>query len=99
VEKGKAGGGLCYGYRVMKKLDSEGEPIRGDREIVPEEATIVRQAIKARPAVGHHCESPVPIFYHLRFGAKGEKGLAQHARNLGAAAIGLAEPDRMRPAV
>jgi site-specific DNA recombinase len=41
IEKGKAGGGLCYGYRVVKKLDVSGEPIRGDREIVPEEADIV----------------------------------------------------------
>ncbi|WP_292415327.1 recombinase family protein [Mesorhizobium sp.] len=46
VEKGKAGGGLCYGYRVVKKLDSEGEPVRGDREIVPEEATIVRRIFR-----------------------------------------------------
>ncbi|BAV48032.1 Resolvase domain [Mesorhizobium loti] len=46
VEKGKAGGGLCYGYRVVKKLDAEGEPVRGDREIVPEEATIVRRIFR-----------------------------------------------------
>lgn len=43
VEKGKAGGGLCYGYRVVKKFDGNGEPIRGDREIIPEEAEIVRR--------------------------------------------------------
>ncbi|WP_265518719.1 recombinase family protein [Nitratireductor luteus] len=41
VAKGKAGGGLCYGYRVAKKVDANGEPIRGDREIVPEEAEII----------------------------------------------------------
>ena len=35
-EKGKAGGGL----KVVKKLDASGEPIRGDREIIPEEAEI-----------------------------------------------------------
>ncbi|GLS22062.1 resolvase [Labrys miyagiensis] len=46
VEKGKAGGGLCYGYRVMKKLDGEGEPVRGDREIVPEEATVIRRIFR-----------------------------------------------------
>jgi site-specific DNA recombinase len=46
VEKGKAGGGLCYGYRVVKKLDASGEPIRGDREIVPEEADIVRRIFR-----------------------------------------------------
>jgi len=25
VEDGKSGGGLCYGYRVVKKLDERGE--------------------------------------------------------------------------
>ncbi|WP_375551361.1 recombinase family protein [Rhodophyticola porphyridii] len=43
VEKGKAGGGLCYGYKVVKKLDANGEPIRGDREIIPDEAEIIRR--------------------------------------------------------
>lgn len=47
VEKGKAGGGLCYGYRVVKKLDANGEPIRGDREIIPEEAEVVRRIFRA----------------------------------------------------
>ncbi|MFD2238195.1 recombinase family protein [Aureimonas populi] len=46
VEKGKAGGGLCYGYRVVKKFDGNGEPIRGDREIVLEEAEIVRRIFR-----------------------------------------------------
>jgi site-specific DNA recombinase len=46
VEKGKAGGGLCYGYRVVKKLDAGGEPIRGDREIVAAEAEIVRRIFR-----------------------------------------------------
>ncbi|CCD86220.1 Recombinase [Bradyrhizobium sp. ORS 285] len=47
VEKGKAGGGLCYGYNVVKKLDANGEPIRGDREIIVEEARIVRRIFRA----------------------------------------------------
>jgi DNA invertase Pin-like site-specific DNA recombinase len=47
VEKGKAGGGLCYGYRVAKKLDADGEPIRGDREIIAEEADVVRRIFRA----------------------------------------------------
>jgi site-specific DNA recombinase len=29
VEDGKSGGGLCYGYRIIKKLDERGDPIRG----------------------------------------------------------------------
>ena len=47
VEKGKAGGGLCYGYRVVKKLDANGEPVRGDREIIADEAAIVRRIFLA----------------------------------------------------
>lgn len=46
VEKGKAGGGLCYGYKVVKKFDASGEPIRGDREIVPEEAETIRRIFR-----------------------------------------------------
>jgi site-specific DNA recombinase len=41
VEKGKAGGGLCYGYDVVKRTDSEGEPVRGDRRINEAEAVVV----------------------------------------------------------
>ena len=43
VEKGKAGGGLCYGYDVVKRTDSEGEPVRGERKINEAEASIVRR--------------------------------------------------------
>jgi site-specific DNA recombinase len=46
VEEGKSGGGLCYGYRVVKKLDARGEPIRGDREINEAEANIVRRIFR-----------------------------------------------------
>ena len=46
VEKGKAGGGLCYGYKVLKKFDANGEAIRGDREITAEEATIIRRIFR-----------------------------------------------------
>lgn len=46
VEKGKAGGGLCYGYRVVKQVDANGEPIRGDREIIPEEAETIRRIFR-----------------------------------------------------
>jgi site-specific DNA recombinase len=46
VEKGKAGGGLCYGYKVVKQFDGNGEPIRGDREIVPDEADTIRRIFR-----------------------------------------------------
>jgi site-specific DNA recombinase len=42
VEKGKAGGSLCYNYDVVKRTDNEGEPIRGERKINAAEATIIR---------------------------------------------------------
>ncbi len=40
VESGKAGGGLCYGYRVVKSL-AGGTVTTGEREIEPGEAAIV----------------------------------------------------------
>ncbi len=46
IEKGKSGGGLCYGYLVVKQFDSNGEAIRGDREIIEEEAEIIRQIFR-----------------------------------------------------
>jgi len=46
VEKGKAGGGLCYGYRVVTKIDAAGEPIRGERAIEPAEAKTVRRIFR-----------------------------------------------------
>jgi len=46
VEDGKSGGGLCYGYKVVKKLDSRGDPIRGDREIDEAEANVVRRILR-----------------------------------------------------
>jgi site-specific DNA recombinase len=73
VEKGKAGGGLCYGYRVVKKLDAGGEPIRGDREIVAKEAEIVRRIFRAFAAG----KSPKAIAVELnREGIPGPLGRA-----------------------
>ncbi len=43
VEKGKSGGGIGYGYRVVKQFDANGEAIKGDREIYPEQAEVVRR--------------------------------------------------------
>ncbi len=43
VEDGKSGGGLCYGYDVMRNLDATGETSRGERTINEPEANIVRR--------------------------------------------------------
>ena len=42
VELGKAGGGLCFGYRIVRTF-KDGVVSTGEREIVPEEADIVRR--------------------------------------------------------
>jgi site-specific DNA recombinase len=73
VEKGKAGGGLCYGYNVLKKIDASGEPIRGDREIIVEEARIVRRIFRAFAAG----KSPKAIAVELnKDGIRGPLGRA-----------------------
>ena len=46
VEKGKFGGGLCYGYDVVKHTDAEGEPIRGERTVNEAQAEIVRRVFR-----------------------------------------------------
>ena len=47
VEKGKSGGGLCYGYDVVKHTDAEGAPIRGERTINEAQAEIIRRVFRA----------------------------------------------------
>src|SRR5262245_59653809 len=42
IELGKAGGGVCFGYRIVRRLDN-GVVSTGEREIVPDEAAIVRR--------------------------------------------------------
>ena len=46
VEQGKSGGGNAYGYDVVRKLDANGEPIRGDRTINSQEAEVVRRIFR-----------------------------------------------------
>jgi DNA invertase Pin-like site-specific DNA recombinase len=41
VEKGRSGGGLCYGYDVVKRTNAEGDPLRGERRINDAQATAV----------------------------------------------------------
>jgi len=46
VEAGKNAGGNCFGYRVVKMSNTSGEPIRGEREIVETEATVIRRVFR-----------------------------------------------------
>jgi hypothetical protein len=43
VRKGMSGGGNSYGYDVVKKIDDNGEPVRGERRINPQQAAIVKR--------------------------------------------------------
>ena len=43
VQAGKSGGGLCYGYDVVRSLDKRGDPVRGDRIINQQHAAVVRR--------------------------------------------------------
>jgi site-specific DNA recombinase len=43
VEKGRSGGGLCYGYDVVRAADPDD---RGEREINPAEANVVRRIFR-----------------------------------------------------
>ena len=46
VEQGRSGGGLCYGYDVVRTTDAAGEPVRGGRRIDEAEAAIVRRVFR-----------------------------------------------------
>ena len=43
VEAGKSGGGNSYGYDVVRKVDKDGEPIRGERRINEAHAGTIRR--------------------------------------------------------
>lgn len=43
VENGFSGGGITYGYDVVRKFDERGEPLRGERTINQREAEIVNR--------------------------------------------------------
>ena len=43
MRQGKSGGGLSFGYEVVRKFDAAGEAVRGERHINAAEAAIVRR--------------------------------------------------------
>jgi DNA invertase Pin-like site-specific DNA recombinase len=72
VRKGKAAGGLSYGYRVAQQYDAKGDRIPGLREINPEEAAIIQEIFREY-ARGR---SPIQIAEELnRRGVPGPRGL------------------------
>lgn len=46
IENGKVGGGISYGYKVVKHFDAHGEAIKGDREIIEHQAEIIRRVFR-----------------------------------------------------
>ena len=47
VEAGRSGGGNAYGYDVVRKTDAAGNPVRGERTINEQGATVVRRIFEA----------------------------------------------------
>lgn len=47
VSSGKSGGGNAYGYDVLRKLDADGNAVRGNRTINVSEAAVVRRIFEA----------------------------------------------------
>lgn len=45
VRNGKSGGGKAYGYRPVRRTTTDGTLMRGDLEIVEEQAIIVRRIL------------------------------------------------------
>src|SRR5262249_36159099 len=43
VRQGRSGGGLCFGYDVVRAVDARGEPVAGGRAINEAEAAVVRR--------------------------------------------------------
>ena len=41
IEAGRSAGSISFGYRVRREFDSQGEPVRGGREIIPEDAALI----------------------------------------------------------
>ena len=50
VRQGRSGGGLCYGYDVVREVDATGNPVAGGRRINAAEAEIVRRILETYAA-------------------------------------------------
>ncbi|KXV61366.1 resolvase, partial [Acetobacter tropicalis] len=68
IKDGKSGGGLCYGYDVLKLRDAEGERIYGERAINNEQAQIVRRIFQ------EYADGKSPKAIALTLNAEGLRG-------------------------
>jgi len=68
VELGKSGGGMCYGYDVVKQRDIHGEAICGERSINDDQAQIVRRIFR------DYADGKSPKFIALSLNAEGHRG-------------------------
>ncbi|MDN7350151.1 recombinase family protein, partial [Acetobacter senegalensis] len=68
VEQGKSGGGLCYGYDVVRQRDTRGEAICGERAINGEQANIVRRIFR------DYADGKSPKAIALSLNAEGHHG-------------------------
>ena len=67
IRQGKSGGGLCFGYDVVHKVDAAGEPLHGERRINQSEAAIVHRIFQEfakgrspRAIAGHLNKEAIP---------------------------------------
>lgn len=65
VAEGRAPGNIVYGYRKVHELDAKGEPIRGLREIDPNQGEIVRRII------AEYLDGDSPLTIARRLNAEG----------------------------
>ncbi|WP_264820928.1 recombinase family protein [Acetobacter malorum] len=68
VEQGKSGGGLCYGYDVVRQHDTHGEAIYGERAINGEQAEIIRRIFR------EYADGKSPKAIALSLNAEGHRG-------------------------
>lgn len=79
IHDGSSAGGLCYGYSVVREIDSRGNPIRGKRAIDEAQASTVRRIFEMFVAR----RSPRSIAIQLN----AERVLGPHGKSWGPSTI------------
>ncbi|NPD70452.1 recombinase family protein, partial [Acetobacteraceae bacterium] len=47
VEAGRSGGGNAYGFTVVRRMDTDGQPVTGERELDPVQVAVVTRIFQA----------------------------------------------------